>query len=132
MSNTFTIGDPKQADQWKAADAVGELVAFVEPRRVEKQTQYGWSEATECAYVVHVDTGEVFDAPIVFGNISKDAYSNGEEKIVLGVVTQGKAKPGQSAPFFLEAADDTQKAAAQAWFETHAELNAEGHIVIKG
>jgi hypothetical protein len=132
---SWTFGDPSgMGDQWKAADHVGLLVAFVEPERKEMETKFGSQEATVCRYVVVLDgddAGMVFDDPIVFGNISRDAYSNGDEKVVLGRVAIGQAKSGQSPPYILNAADDEEKSLAAAWFTQHASLNPAGRILIK-
>jgi len=132
---SWTFGDPSgMGDQWKAKDHVGSLVAFVEPERKEMETKFGTQEATSCRYIVMLsgdEAGMVYDDPVVFGNISRDAYSNGEEKIVLGVVSVGQAKDGQSPPFILDPADDKQKSEAAAWFTQHASLNPAGRILIK-
>lgn len=132
----WNFGDPTgNGDQWKAADHVGRLVAFVEPDREEVDTKFGSSEATKCRYIVVLDgdePGTVFDNPLVFGNISRDAYSNGTEKIVLGRVAVGAPKAGQSPPYILNPATDEDKKTANAWFSKNAELNAIGRVLIKG
>lgn len=132
---SWSFGDPSgMGDQWKASEHVGRLVAFVEPERKEMETKFGSQEATVCRFIVVLDgddAGSVFDDPIVFGNISRDAFSNGDEKVVLGVVGVGDPKPGQSPPFILSAATDEQKSTAAAWFTQHASLNAAGRIQIK-
>lgn len=131
----WQFGDPSGAgDQWKAADHVGRLVAFVEPERKEVDTKFGASEATQCRYIVVLDgdePGTVFDNPLVFGNISRDAYGMGEQKIVLGRVTVGTPKPGQSAPYILDPASDEDKALAGQWFQANAEVNPLGRVVIR-
>lgn len=131
---SFSFADPTGGgDQWKAAEHVGRLVAFVEPsRESDIPTKFGTTEATKCAYIVVLDganPGTVFDNPLVFGNISRDAYSNGE-KIVLGRVAIGQAKAGQSAPYILNAATDDDKALADKWFTANASLNPAGRILI--
>ncbi len=130
----WTFGDPKSGDQFKAKEHVGRLVAFVDPSRKEVETEYGVDEATPCRFIVILDgddAGTVLEDSLVFGNISKDAYANGSEKIVLGRVSQGKAKPGKSAPYILEPAEDSDKAAAAAWFNKHASLDSKGQVLIK-
>lgn len=132
--STWNFGNPTGAgDQWKAADHVGKLVAFVEPERKAVDTKFGHQEATACRFIVVFDdagTGTVFDDPIVFGNISKDAFANGMEKIVLGRVAIGQAKAGQSPPYILEVATDADKAVAGAWFDANASTNAAGRILV--
>lgn len=130
---SFTFGDPVQADQFKNADHVGDLVAFVDPTRKDVNTQFGEQEATSCTYIVVLtgdEAGEVYDDSLVFGNLGRDAYSGGKEQIVLGRIATGKAKAGQSAPFYLEAATDDDKKLAGDWFTANAKTNAAGKVVI--
>lgn len=127
------FGDPSGlGDQFKTADYVGELAAFVEGRRETANTKFGETEVTKCRYVVLLTGGEagtVFDDPIIFGNISKDVLSH-ETKIVLGRIAQGEAKPGKNPPFILNPASDDDKKLAGEWFDANAVVNAVGNVLI--
>lgn len=131
---SFDFGKPAgMGDQWKAADHVGRLCAFVEPSRTTAPTKFGESDATKCTYIVVLDgpdAGTVYDGPMIFGNISKDAYAEGLHKIVLGRVAVGQAKAGQSAPFILNEASEDDTAIAGKWFDANAKINPAGRVLI--
>lgn len=131
----WNFGKPSSGggDQFKAADNIGRLVAFVEPERKNVTTRYGEQDATACTHIVVLDgsdAGLVYDDPLLFGNISRDAYGDGDAKIVLGRVGIGPAKPGQSPPYILEPATDADQAVAKAWFDANAAVTASGRIKI--
>lgn len=130
----WKVGDPVGlGDVFKAADNIGKLVAFVEPAKTEEVTKFGPQEATKCRYIVVIDSGEngvVYDNSIVWGNLARDAYSDGMEQIIAGRIVQGEAKSGQNPPFFLEAANELEKAQIIAWFESNASRNNAGRILI--
>lgn len=130
----WTFGDPKgPGDQFQTKDYVGRLVAFVDGKRVTTDTKFGETEATQCRYAIVIDgdeAGTVFDDPIIFGNISRDAEADAESKIRLGRIAQGEAKPGKNAPFILEAATDEDKKLAGEWFDANAVINSVGAVLI--
>lgn len=131
--SNWGFGDPSQGDQFKNAEHLGELVAFVSPSRVMVTTVHGEQESTVCRYIVVLDgpdKGTVFDNSIVFGNLGRDAWSNGSHKVVIGRVAQGQAKPGQSAPFILQPAEADERQVAGKWFDENAAVNPAGEIVI--
>jgi hypothetical protein len=127
------FGDPRgPGDIFETKDNVGRLVAFVEGKRTTVDTKFGEQEATQCRYVVVLDgddAGTVYDDPIVFGNLSKDA-ADPENKIVLGRISMGDAKPGRNAPYILQAATDEDKKLAGEWFDKNAAINSVGSVLI--
>lgn len=133
--DTGFFGDPdgSHGDNFKASEHLGQLVAFVQPARKEIETRYGDQEATVCSAIVAFDAdgeGLVYDDATVFGNVSRDAYAGGKQKIVLGVIKQGEPKPGQNPPFILDPANESQKDDAAKWFNTNASVNSQGRILI--
>lgn len=131
VNEDWEFGEPAGlGDQFQAAENIGKLVAFVEPQRVETTTRFGVQQATQCRYVVDITSDLVYDQPIIFGNLSKDAFSNGDAQTVLGVVVQGEPKPGQNPPFYLDPANPEQVAEAKEWFGKNAVKNAQGRILI--
>lgn len=134
--SAWTFGDPVAGDQFKNADHVGDLVAFISPERKQISTSYGESDATVCRYAVVIDSprsdtiGDVYDEAIIFGNLGRDAYGGGQAKVVLGRIAMGTAKAGQSAPYILNPADEAEKAKAAAWLDSNAAINAAGEVVI--
>lgn len=134
--STDLFGDPAGlGDQWKAADHIGILCAFVDGSREKVDTRFGNDQdATKCRYIIALDgddAGTVYENAILFGNISKDAYSDRGAPIVLGRVTVGQAKKGQNPPFILEAATDEDKQIAAAWFTANTTINDAGRLIVK-
>lgn len=137
MQDDFTFGKPGSAgDQFKSADNLGRLVAFVEPSLEDVDTKFGEAEAAKVRYAIVLDgadAGSVYENTLVFGKaLAPAVYANGESAIVLGRIAMGTAKAGQNAPYILEDASEDDEKAAGAWFSQNASRNAAGRIVISG
>lgn len=131
VGDDWAMGDPAGlGDVFQASENIGKLIAFVEPQRTEETTRFGTTEGTRCRYVVILDTGDIFDNTIIWGNLGKSAFGDGMQQIVLGRVTQGEAKAGQNAPYFLDPATDAEKATATEWFTANAVRSPQGRILI--
>ena len=100
------------------ADHKGALL-LIEPSSFEAgiQTSFGAADAVKAT--VHVidgpGAGETFDDTLIFPKLLVSQTKNNVGQKVLGRLTQGQAKPGQSAPWLLEAATDADIAKAEAW-----------------
>lgn len=100
------------------ADHRGALL-LVEPLSFEAgiATSFGITDAVRAN--VHVidgpGAGESFDDTLIFPKLLVSQTKNNVGQKVLGRLTQGQAKPGQSAPWLLEAATEADIAKAEAW-----------------
>lgn len=136
IADDFTFGDPTGGgDMFKAADHLGNLVAFVEPTWEEDvSTSHGPADVAKVRYAVVLDgpeAGSVYESTMIFGKaLAPAVYSNGEHAIVLGRIGQSEAKPGQNPAWTLIESTDADKQAAGAWFSANASRNAAGRIVI--
>jgi hypothetical protein len=114
---------------WNARDYVGLLHLFIEPQREVRDSQFGESEVANCAYVIVLegpDAGKAFGETGVWGNLGRNLNEYEGSSFALGVVNQGKAKPGRSAPFILDDPDDKQKAEAFKWMDDWLVRSPEG------
>lgn len=97
---TFT--PPATSSDWAARDAIGHLCIF-EPVAYETgiPTPYkNDADAVRC--IVHdVDAGTTSEDALIFQGGLIGALKNRVGQTVLATVTQGVAKPGQSAPWTL-------------------------------
>lgn len=107
---------PSQGGQVKVAELVGSLVLiWVRELREDISTTFGPSDAIACD--IHVldgaKGGETFENTLVFQKALIGSLRNavGGEP-VLGRITQGVAKPGQSAPYILAPFTDADAAVA--------------------
>jgi len=112
---------PSQGDQVKVAELVGSLVlVWVRELREDVATTFGPSDAIACD--IHVldgaKGGEKFENTLVFQKAligSLRGAIGGEP--VLGRITQGVAKPGQSAPYILSPFNDQDAALATGYIQ---------------
>lgn len=100
------------------ADHKGALL-LIEPVSFESQipTSFGATDAVKAT--VHVidgpGAGESYDDTLIFPKILVSQTKAMTGKKVLGRLSQGSAKPGQSAPWLLEEATAADIATAEAW-----------------
>lgn len=121
MSEFVSAAPPSGGITW--ADYSGKLLV-IEPLSFETgiQTSFGASDAVKAN--VHVITGpgesEDFDDCLVFPKLLASQLKGQIGRKVVGRLSQGVAKPGQSAPWLLQEAtpDDIQK--AQEWLSKQA------------
>ena len=136
-ANDFTFGAPSAGgDMFAARDHVGRLVAFVRPKLEEDvQTKFGAADAAKPRYTVILDGDDantLFENSLIFGQALVPALTGSDAEIVLGRITVGEAKAGQSPPHILEAATEDDEKVAMAFFSQYAKRNAVGEIVIGG
>lgn len=117
MNPFATIPSPSDGITW--ADVNGALL-IIRPTSIETgiQTSFGAADAVR-ADVWVVDgpsAGEVHDDTLVFPKLLQSQLKSRINQVVLGRLTQGQGKPGQSAPWLLAepTAQDVQ-VGMQAW-----------------
>lgn len=120
-----TIGGPAKGggDRFTPSEHVGRLVLFA---GIEKDT---WTDpvgttkhVARCVLVVVMDGPdgpEVFDDVMIFGAALAPALYRAKVPVVTGIIGQGEAKPGKSAPWVLNDATEEQLDAARAWYPSH-------------
>ena len=113
MSEFVSAAPPTGGITW--ADHKGALL-IIEPLSVETGIKTSFGDADAVKANVHVltgpDTAETFDDCLVFPKLLASQLRSQIGKKVVGRLGNGVAKPGQSAPWILEAAgaEDLQKA----------------------
>jgi hypothetical protein len=109
---------PGDGIKWEAL--TGRLV-LVQPRSLEAgiTTVYGVTEAVRADVVVldGPDAGTKHDDTLIFPKVLQSQLKNRIDEKVLGRVSQGQAKPGQSAPWMLTEATEADIKVGVAWLE---------------
>lgn len=97
------------------ADHKGHLL-LIEPEAFESgfKTSFGDADVVK-ATISDIDSGDVFDDGLIFPKLLVSQTKGQIGQKVLGRLGQGQAKPGQSAPWLLEAASAEDIAAAEKW-----------------
>jgi hypothetical protein len=111
------------SDSVKPADLLGHLL-LVTPLELKEAITTAFGESSAIAVdVVDLDTNEEYHDVLFFG---RGLIANLKSNIgaqVLGRMSQGIARPGQSAPWVLEAATDTDTQKAVAYVQAKATGN---------
>lgn len=129
----FTFGKPAAGDQFRSADNVGALCAFVSVTSEDVNTKFGAADAAKCRYVIVLDgddAGTIYENTLVFGAAMVPSLTGSDDEIILGRIAQGEAKAGQSPPFLLEDADSDDETLAMKFFKANAKRNAVGQIAV--
>jgi hypothetical protein len=117
MSNPFAAPASASGITW--ADLLGRLLV-IEPHAVEKdiQTSLGAKDAVRAD--VHVIDGEPesYADTLIFPRVLISQTSSKVGEMVLGRLGQGQAKPGQSAPWTIQAPSEQDVATGMAWLES--------------
>jgi hypothetical protein len=118
MSEFVSAAPPSGGITW--ADHKGALL-IVEPISFETgiTTSFGAADAVKADVYVLTgpDTAEEYKEALVFPKILASQLKNQIGKKVVGRLTQGVAKPGQSAPWKLDEASPDDIAKAKAYLE---------------
>lgn len=116
MSEFVSAAPPSGGITW--ADHKGQLLV-VEPTSIETdiQTSFGAADAVKAnVYVITgPGTSEDYDDCLVFPKLLASQLKGQIGHKVVGRLGQGQAKPGQSAPWLLEAATEDDLKKAQEW-----------------
>jgi len=111
------------SDSVKPADLLGHLL-LVTPLEFKEAITTAFGDSPAIAVdVVDLDTNEEYHDVLFFG---RGLIANLKSNIgaqVLGRMSQGIARPGQSAPWVLEAANDTDTQKAVAYVQAKATGN---------
>jgi hypothetical protein len=117
MSNPFAApAAPAAGVQW--GDHLGALLIFsVKAVETAIPTSYGESDAVR-ANVAVLDGphgGTEHEEVLVFPKVLQSQLRSRVGQMVLGRLTQGQGKPGQSPPWMLDAATPQDEQTAAAW-----------------
>lgn len=105
---------PSQAAGFTPADHLGHLLIIQVTEYVPTvQTSLGEKDAIS-ATIHDVDTGDTFEDALIFPKVLVSSLRNRVGQTVLATLTQGQAKPGQSAPWTLTDATGDPAAVAKA------------------
>ena len=121
MSEFVSAAPPSGGITW--ADHKGALLV-IEPLSFEAGigTAFGVADAVKAN--VHVLTAEGgsedYEETLVFPKLLASQLKSQIGNKVVGRLSQGQAKPGQSAPWLLEAATEEDLAKARAWLASRA------------
>ena len=120
-----TIGNPSKGggDRFAPAENVGRLCLFAGIEKGSWTDPAGGTKTiARVALVVVMDgpNGPVpFTDVLIFGAALAPSLYRADVPVVIGVVSQGEAKPGKSAPWILKDADEAQLEAARKWYPQH-------------
>jgi len=115
MSEFVSAAPPSGGITW--ADYKGSLLV-IEPLSFEAgiQTSFGLADAVKAnVHVLTAEGSEDYEDCLVFPKLLASQLKGQISNKVVGRLGQGSAKPGQSAPWLLEAATEEDLAKAQAW-----------------
>lgn len=115
MSEFVSAAPPSGGITW--ADHKGALLV-IEPLSFESgiQTSFGAADAVKAnVHVLTANGSEDYEDCLVFPKLLASQLKGQIGNKVVGRLGQGAAKPGQSAPWVLEAATAEDLAKAQAW-----------------
>ena len=105
---------PSQAAGFTPADHLGHLLIIQVTEYVPTvQTSLGEKDAIS-ATIHDVDTGDTAEDALIFPKVLVSSLRNRVGQTVLATLTQGQAKPGQSAPWTLTDATGDPAAVAKA------------------
>ncbi len=115
MSSMFA-NPSTPGDGIKWADHLGHLLLIdVLEEVAEIKTSFGDTTAIR-ANVTVLDGGDgTYDDTLIFPKVLQSQLRRSVGAKVLGRLSQGTAKPGQSAPWMLQAASEEDTAKAEAW-----------------
>lgn len=118
MNNPFAAPASASGIDWK--ELLGSLL-LVEPTGVKSgiPTVHGESDAVEATIAVldGPKSGTVYDSALVFPRVLQSQLSSKVGQKVLGRLTQGQARPGQSAPWLLAEATEQDVQTGMAYLQ---------------
>lgn len=109
-------------DSLKPADVLGHLLIVRPLEHVASiPTSFGDKDAIRCD-VADLDANEIHRDVLWFPGLLIGGLKNSIGGVVLAVMSQGTAKPGQSAPWMLEgkAGDPASTTRAEQWLATNS------------
>lgn len=122
MSSFATPSAPSAGIKWE--NHKGALL-LVEPLSFEAgiQTAFGTADAVKAnvAVIDGAGAGEKYEETLIFPKLLASQTKGQIGQKVLGRLSQGAAKPGQSAPWLLEPATPEDVAKAEAWVAQNAQ-----------
>jgi hypothetical protein len=118
-SNPFAApAAPGAGVKWEALSG---CLVLVQPHSLETGilTTFGTAEAVRADVIVldGPDAGTKHDDALIFPKVLQQQLRGRIGEKVLGRVSQGQAKPGQSAPWILAEATDADIKVGLAWLE---------------
>lgn len=117
-----TFGKPSQTptddgEKFQAKDHLGRVVMFCGNEKRNVSTDFGDATVSDTSLIVILDAPggtQVFHNSWIFGASLAPTLYKSPADVVVGVLGQGEAKPGKSAPWKLLDCDDAQLDAARA------------------
>jgi len=125
MSDPFASPATSTGVDWKEVNGALILINVLGVDEAV-QTVHGVIDAVR-ANIVVLDgdlKGETFDDTLVFPRVLKSQLKSKVGQLVLGRLGQGTAKPGQSAPWQLVEATETDKEVGRAHLKAQPEIAA--------
>ena len=124
----FKFGLPA-TNRFSKEEHLGHVLVFVEPHETQESTSFGDSSAATCEYVACVTCGTVTSDAKLFGSALVPAIVGSGEPLVLGVLEQGEAKPGRSAPWLLGVPTDVDESVAEAFMADNFSYGDRGQLL---
>jgi len=115
------VNTTDDGDRFAPRDHLGKLVMFCGHGKTTIDTEYGETIVATVSLVAVLDGDkvEVFNDAFIFGKALAPSIYRSSLDVVVGVIAQGYAKAGRSAPWMLAEPTEVQLTAARAWFPKH-------------
>lgn len=132
----WKVGRPGsgRGNEFKSKNHEDHLLVFIGVTEApDQKTPYGEADGAHCDYVVCLTEEAVFADAMVWGTALVPALVEGaaEVEVVIGHVTKGEAKPGQSPPWLLGDPTEEEERAVTSWLDAHAVRMPSGAIVVE-
>jgi len=117
-----TIGAPAPAsseDKFQPSEHLNKLVMFCGHEKQSVSTDFGDATVAAVSLIAVLDGDDgvkVYQDAWVFGTGLAPSIYKSPMSVVVGVMGQGEAKPGKSAPWKLLDPSEAQLEAARTWF----------------
>jgi hypothetical protein len=118
-------------DSFKARDFLGKLVLFMGHEKRMVDTDNGEATVAECQLIAIPEAGEVLSDCWVFGMSLAPAIYKSPAPVVVGIIGQGEAKAGRSAPWQLHEASEEQTERARKWYTDNIVRSEAGQFFFK-
>lgn len=123
------VGNAAPLDRFDKSLHNGHTLIFVSPHIEEGD--YGFGETQSAvADIICADCRKGWEAQRIFGSLIVPRLGMSSDSVVGGVLVEGEARAGRSAPWLLEDLDGDQLADVQAIVDKHVTQLKSGKLVV--
>jgi hypothetical protein len=126
---TIKVAPAAPLDRFTKDDHSGHLILFVNSRIEVGDYGFGEAESAVCD-VICVNCCKAWEDQRIFGTMIVPRLGLTTDKVVAGLLVQGEAKAGRSAPWLLDDPDENELADVQAVADRVISQLGSGKIVV--